>query len=118
MNPGVVQFRFLADQTDFTGPNAVMEVPESRRLRIWINRLASRAAEHEPGSVGHVSDLAHEIKPREPVITRRFSEIRPKISLRRLSHTGKLVCGINTARAGLLKEILKQQTVFNQLRLI
>ena len=58
-----------------------MEVSKTRRLRIWFNCLASRAQPHEDQSVGHVSDLTHEIKPRVPVFTRRFSEIRPKISL-------------------------------------
>src|SRR6266851_7708946 len=81
MNPPVLQFWFMGGQTAFTRPNAVMEVSETRRLRIWFNRLASRAQPHEDHSVGYVEDLTHQIKPRVPVFTRRFSEIRPKISL-------------------------------------
>src|ERR1039458_10081870 len=58
-----------------------MKISECRGLRDWVNRLACGAQQHGERSLGHVNDLRHQVKLREPVFTRRFSEIRPKISL-------------------------------------
>ena len=80
MNPRVLQLRLRGDQTDFTRPDPVMKVSKIRRFRIWVNGLACGAQQHEDRGIEHVNDLAHKIQAREPVLTRRFSEIRPKIS--------------------------------------